>query len=586
MKKISILALLVILLPAFLLVPLDTKANGFLSLSQTSVSINVGQSTTINAYPSSGQLVNLTGNTNTFVALANVSNNVITVYGVGAGTSQLTFCTYDNACGTVFVNVGGSNTNPGQITLSQTSVFLTVNQSSSVTAYSTNGGSVYISSNSNPSVVSSYVSGNTISLSALAAGSSTISICGNNVSCTSLFVTVTGSIPTNVSFSPSSVTLGYQQNTTVSVYSNGVSGQNYYVSSNSNPNAVSASVSGSTLYLYGQSQGSSTITVCVNNQGSCGSLFVTVTGQTNSQITFSQNPVNLNSQQSSSVIVYGNNSVNTNYFISTNSNPNVASATVSGSNVYIYGQNHGTTNVTVCQTGNTCAVLVVNVNFPNNGGNLILNTASLPQYTVNQFYSSQLVISGGQNPYTFYLNSGSLPPGMSLSSGGQISGTSAASGTYTFSIRVNDNFGRTYTSQNLTLSSGSVLGSQTYANGTLVNDNGTIYIIYKNLKSAFANMTAFSGLGYRTSNVIKGSTSSQLTSGYVVGSANGPHPWGSWIKYGTTVYFVHETGLIPVSSYDIFVNNGGSNAAAVNANSHDLVKTILPVMSYNDSRLK
>ena len=153
-------------------------------------------------------------------------------------------------------------------------------------------------------------------------------------------------------------------------------------------------------------------------------------------------------------------------------------------------------------------------------------------------------------------------------------------------MRVTDNFGRAFYGPTLTLSSGAVLGSQTYNNGTLVNDNGTIHIAYKNLKSAFANMPAFRGLGYSLGNVIVGSTSSMFSSGFVVGSSNIAHPWGSWVKSGTTVYFVHETGLVPISSYDIFLNNGGPAAGVVKANSYDLMKPLLSVMSYNDTRLK
>lgn len=42
--------------------------------------------------------------------------------------------------------------------------------------------------------------------------------------------------------------------------------------------------------------------------------------------------------------------------------------------------------------------------------------------------------AGGTAPYTFTLNSGSLPPGLSLSAGGTISGTPTSTGVYTFTV--------------------------------------------------------------------------------------------------------------------------------------------------------
>ena len=54
-------------------------------------------------------------------------------------------------------------------------------------------------------------------------------------------------------------------------------------------------------------------------------------------------------------------------------------------------------------------------------------------------YNSSLTAIGGVTPYTFSLNSGSLPPGLSLnSSTGAITGTPAAAGSYPFVAQVSD----------------------------------------------------------------------------------------------------------------------------------------------------
>src|SRR5262249_24971380 len=62
---------------------------------------------------------------------------------------------------------------------------------------------------------------------------------------------------------------------------------------------------------------------------------------------------------------------------------------------------------------------------------------------VGTFFSSQVQASGGTKPYTFSLNSGSLPDGLSLSSSGLISGTPTTAGTFNFTVLVTDSTGGT-----------------------------------------------------------------------------------------------------------------------------------------------
>ncbi len=70
-----------------------------------------------------------------------------------------------------------------------------------------------------------------------------------------------------------------------------------------------------------------------------------------------------------------------------------------------------------------------------------ITTASLPNGTNGSAYSQQLQATGGQPPYSWSLYSGSLPPGLSLSDGGLISGEALLSGTISFSAQVTDNAG-------------------------------------------------------------------------------------------------------------------------------------------------
>jgi uncharacterized protein (TIGR03437 family) len=68
----------------------------------------------------------------------------------------------------------------------------------------------------------------------------------------------------------------------------------------------------------------------------------------------------------------------------------------------------------------------------------ITNSSPLPNGTATSSYSYVLNASGGTPPYSWGLASGSLPAGLSLSSGGQITGTPSTIGTSQFVIFVTD----------------------------------------------------------------------------------------------------------------------------------------------------
>lgn len=61
---------------------------------------------------------------------------------------------------------------------------------------------------------------------------------------------------------------------------------------------------------------------------------------------------------------------------------------------------------------------------------------ALPEATVGAAYSQTLSATGGAAPYSFLVSSGSLPPGMSLSSSGVLAGAPTTAGLFNFSITV------------------------------------------------------------------------------------------------------------------------------------------------------
>lgn len=70
---------------------------------------------------------------------------------------------------------------------------------------------------------------------------------------------------------------------------------------------------------------------------------------------------------------------------------------------------------------------------------LRIDTASpLPQGTAGTAYNQALSATGGVSPYTWSVTSGTLPGGITLSSGGVLSGTPASAGTFTFTVQVKD----------------------------------------------------------------------------------------------------------------------------------------------------
>jgi hypothetical protein len=94
-----------------------------------------------------------------------------------------------------------------------------------------------------------------------------------------------------------------------------------------------------------------------------------------------------------------------------------------------------TARATDSQTPADTATRALSISIP---ADLVVTTASLPNGTVAVAYSQTLAATGGVTPYAWSTVGGTLPSGLSLSSGGVISGTPAASGTSNFTVRATD----------------------------------------------------------------------------------------------------------------------------------------------------
>lgn len=228
----------------------NTKAA---TLSQTSITVGVGQTSTIYATNIISSIY-LTNNSNPSIASVSVVGNNINIYGIAIGNSVATICDNTNSCTSVYITVGNNGSTYGTLSLSQTSLSLSIGQTSIVSAYNTYGttANLYVSNNSNSSVASATVTGNNISIYGNAVGSSTITVCQSyNVSCGTIYVTVSGygyggSTNNGLGLNISSMTMATGTSATISASNNlNYSETGLYVSSNSNPNVVSTSSSSS-----------------------------------------------------------------------------------------------------------------------------------------------------------------------------------------------------------------------------------------------------------------------------------------------------------------------------------------------------
>jgi CSLREA domain-containing protein len=82
---------------------------------------------------------------------------------------------------------------------------------------------------------------------------------------------------------------------------------------------------------------------------------------------------------------------------------------------------------------------------------ITVTPAVLPNGQVGQNYNQNLGASGGNGPYTFTFLTGDLPAGLTLSVGGNLSGTPIESGVFTFTVAATDSNGCTGT-RTITLS--------------------------------------------------------------------------------------------------------------------------------------
>ena len=101
-------------------------------------------------------------------------------------------------------------------------------------------------------------------------------------------------------------------------------------------------------------------------------------------------------------------------------------------------------------------------------GPLSVTTTQLPQGVTGQSYSVQLQATGGEPPYAWAITSGTLPPGLTMTSAGVLSGIPTTAGSYSITVQATDQFNQTASANlSITVIQGTlIITTQSLPNGT------------------------------------------------------------------------------------------------------------------------
>ena len=318
-------------------------------------------------------------------------------YGIPAGSPAYATIEGSQSATTLWPSYSSS------ISLSQTNLQIAVGQSTTISS----SHNLILSANSLSSSIGTAISGSRLTVTGLNEGTGTLILCGTNAGCESVAVTVGEHAgQTQLSLSDNNITIDYHDSENVTIF--GGSNNGYNIESNTNSTAVSASISGTSdqIFLYGNSAGSATIKICsVESDTNCINLYVTALSSTANTLSFSKNNFTLIPGLSQNVTVSGG--PDSQYYISSNSNSVVATASISGSTMTVVGGNTtGSTIIKVCSA--TKSGICSNLNVTNNAED------TTPSETVLAF--SQNVVSVAKDSSTNVTVSGGDGSGYSISS--------------------------------------------------------------------------------------------------------------------------------------------------------------------------
>lgn len=114
--------------------------------------------------------------------------------------------------------------------------------------------------------------------------------------------------------------------------------------------------------------------------------------------------------------------------------------------------------------------------------------------------------------------------------------------------------------------------------GSLINDQGTVYLITNGARAGFASQQAFSELGYSFSNVYPGDTSFMCLTEEPINTSARKHPYGTLIKDNGTLYVMKDGYRVAFPSMEVLESWGYWASEAVPANDFDRAAEVSGVM--------
>jgi hypothetical protein len=378
-------------------------AASVLSLSQTSVILPLGQTSTLTVYNNGTNFVYLSSNSNPPVVNVNVDGNKVTLKALNFGSTVVNVCAGIGtpSCASVYVTV--QNTGGQALAFSQNNPTVAAGQNVAVTVIG-GIGTYTLLNNVNANVIKASLSGNTVTLSTTnTSGSSAITICSSDMSSCGIINAVVGNVSSSgLTFSITNPTMSIGQNLSITI--SGGAGGDYSIFSNTNTDAVSANISDSGLVLIANNGGVATITVC-SSMGNCTPEVVTVNYNTarGGSMTLSQNNLWLLAGQSSSITVSGG----TMPYSAVGYSENTLKASFNNNILTITGVNAGSALVNICSAGG-CIGLSVLVSGSSSADNSTALTLSQSSVAIKAGSSATVSISGNGSYFIAYNTSSSV----------------------------------------------------------------------------------------------------------------------------------------------------------------------------------